>query len=70
MHINGSYKTDQDCSATNSLCDLILSLFPIVILWDLQMPAKRKIQLYAVLSTSYLYELPPRHAKRAQMARD
>lgn len=38
----------------NSLCDLILSVFPIVILWALQMPTRRKLQLYAVLSTSYL----------------
>ncbi|GAB7344497.1 hypothetical protein MBLNU457_2331t1 [Dothideomycetes sp. NU457] len=41
-------------SGINSLCDLILSVFPIVILWALQMPTRRKLQLYAVLSTSYL----------------
>jgi len=47
------FKTDHS-TGINSLCDLILSVFPIVILWGLQMPTTRKLQLYAVLSTSYL----------------
>jgi len=54
MPVSVMYSRTENVAGMNSLCDLILSVFPLVILWDLQMPTRRKVQLYAVLSTSYL----------------
>jgi hypothetical protein len=44
-------------SSLNSVCDITLTILPMVILWNLQMPLAQKVGLGLVLTLSVLYDI-------------
>jgi hypothetical protein len=41
-------------SALNSVCDAVLTIIPVMVLWNLQMPRKQKLSLGLALTLSFL----------------
>ena len=41
-------------SALNSLCDAVLTIIPVMVLWNLQMPRNQKLSLGLALTLSFL----------------